>query len=442
MGARHRLRHLHAVVLVVAGLILLPAAPALGAQAATVAADPVPTETGPFTGADFYTPPTVLPRDNGAVIRYQDSAVGYLGVLAKRIMYKSTDVHGNAVAVTGTVLQPTAPWTGGGDRPLVSYAVGTIGQGDQCAPSILLNQGLEYEALSLSPILAAGVAVVVTDYLGLGTPDRVHSYLNRADEAHAVLDAALAAQNLSRNVPGVDIPADGPVGIYGYSQGGQAAGAAAELQPTYAQQLHLVGSAIGAPPADLASVAAGGDGTILSGALGYAINGFIQDYPQLATQFHALLNQRGNDFITAVKGECLAETVLRFGFQQSSIYTVSGLPFTSFLGVEPFKSIIAEQRVGGLAPTAPVYIWQGRNDDAVPFAQSLQLAKDWCAQGATVKFKEYGFPAILPGAGIGHVLPFALGLFEAQGWLYERFAVAAAGGTTPAPNSCGALPSA
>ncbi|WP_127782240.1 lipase family protein [Rhodococcus sp. X156] len=432
MLARHRLRTIPVIALAAVGLTVLATAPA--GAAAPGAAAPGDAALG---GAAFYTPPAELPATNGDLVRHRPATVAYLGVPATTIMYKSTDANGEAVAVTGTVLQATAPWRGGGDRPLISYAVGTIGQGDQCAPSVLLGQGLEYEAITLPSLLAAGANVVVTDYLGLGTPDRVHSYLNPVEEAHAVLDAATAAQNLGREVPGLDVPADGPVGIYGYSQGGQAAGAAAELHSTYAPQVNLVGSAVGAPPADVVPVAMGSDGTILSGALGYAINSLAANDPQLAAAFDARLNQRGKDFVQAVRTQCLGETILRFGFQQSGQYTVDGQPFTSFLFTEPFASALADLRVGRHTPDAPVYLWSGTNDDVVPIGQVRQLAADWCAQpGTRVQLQEITLPAVFPGVGIGHALPFVLGAPDAQRWLYERFVAAATGSTGPAPSTC------
>ncbi len=302
-----------------------------------------------------------------------------------------------------------------------------------------MTSSLEYEAATVFPMLAAGIAVVFTDYIGLGTPDRVHSYVNRVDEGHAVLDAARAAQQLAIiGVPGVDVPNDGPVGIYGYSQGGGASAAAVELQPSYASELKLKGAAVGAPPADLAALAAGpADGSILTGAIAYGINGIVATNPELAGPVDGLLNQRGRDVLTATKGQCAAETALRYGFQHSSDYTKNGQPVSTFLGQDPFKAVVEAQRIGTLTPTAPVYIWQGRNDDLVPFGQSLQLAKDWCGKGATVQFKEYDFPVVFPGYAIGHGLPAVLGLPEAQGWLYQRFA-----GATPAPSNCGSLPTA
>ncbi|MCU1455825.1 MAG: h16 [Acidimicrobiales bacterium] len=65
---------------------------------------------------------------------------------------------------------------------------------------------------------------MVTDYEGLGTPG-VHTYIVGLTEGKAMLDAVLAAQQL----PGGDVRTNAPVGLVGYSQGGSAAGLAAQL---------------------------------------------------------------------------------------------------------------------------------------------------------------------------------------------------------------------
>lgn len=127
-----------------------------------------------------------------------------------------------------------------------------MGQGDQCAPSFALQYPLTlngdtvsvgYEALAVYRILATGAAVVVTDYVGLGATDRLHTYVNRLDQGHALLDAARAA----RSVPGASVTAASRTGLYGYSQGGGASAAAAELQPSYAPDVRLAGTYAGAP---------------------------------------------------------------------------------------------------------------------------------------------------------------------------------------------------
>ena len=101
----------------------------------------------------FYTPPDPLPPGwPGDLIRTEPSRLvlepsGQLGAYVAsgtRIMYRSTDARGNPVAVTGTYFEPDNPWPGNGPRPLISLAVATHGQGDQCAPSRLLLSGTRY----------------------------------------------------------------------------------------------------------------------------------------------------------------------------------------------------------------------------------------------------------------------------------------------------------
>ena len=84
------------------------------------------------------------------------------GVTSRQILYRSTDALGQPMAVTGTVLVPTAPWTGSGPRPLVAYAVGTRGVGDDCAPSYTLSQGADYEGFFVKSLLDQGWAVAVS----------------------------------------------------------------------------------------------------------------------------------------------------------------------------------------------------------------------------------------------------------------------------------------
>ena len=56
----------------------------------------------------------------------------------------STDAQGKPVAVTGTYIEPDVPWPGKGPRPLLAYATGPYGAGEQCAPSRLFNQGIHF----------------------------------------------------------------------------------------------------------------------------------------------------------------------------------------------------------------------------------------------------------------------------------------------------------
>ena len=113
--------------------------------------------------------------------------------------------------------------------PVITYAHGTTGIADQCAPSRDSSSAGIHELNSyayplLNRWLKAGYAVVRTDYTGLGTPD-VHLYLNGVEEGRSTLDIVRAAKRLDKrlNVKRVVIS--------GHSQGGHAALWAASLAP-------------------------------------------------------------------------------------------------------------------------------------------------------------------------------------------------------------------
>ncbi|MGN5237650.1 MULTISPECIES: lipase family protein [unclassified Rhodococcus (in: high G+C Gram-positive bacteria)] len=396
---------------------------------------------------DFYQPPEVLGGAPGDLIRTESSdlairvptADGVFPAQGTRLLYRSNDANGEANAVSGTYLEPSMAWNGPGERPLVVLAPGTQGQGDQCAPSKALNHVVqytppldlftEYELLSINAMLLQGIAVAVTDYDGLGTPGH-HTYVNREAEAHAVLDAARAAQNL----PGASISENGPVGLFGYSQGGGATAAAAELAPSYAPELDIKGAYAGAPPADLVETLKQIDGTALTGAIGYTINGLIEAHPELTDVLDAEINERGREMLAAVANQCLPETLFTFGFQQTSDYTRTGEPLDVVISRIPeVQEVIAEQRIGRLSPQIPVLVQHGTQDDTVPYGQGRQMALDWCAQGAAVQFSPNNTPPILPGFIVNHALPMIGGLPEAVAYMNDRFA------DKPAPSNCGAF---
>lgn len=410
---------------------------ARAALAAVIAAGVAGTATTQAGATpDFYATPQALPSAPGELVRTEPAALavhiptgdGGFPADGTRIMYRSSDANDAPIAVTGLYLDPQVPWTGPGERPLVSLAIGTHGQGDQCAASKQFGQlvtvddhlapMVEYEVIAVNNLLLRGIAVVVTDYEGLGTAG-VHTYVNRAAEAHAVLDAARAAQSL----PGTAIPADGPVGFWGYSQGGGAAAAAAELAPQYAPELDVKGTYAGAPPADLAATLREIDGSSLTGAIGYSINSIVAAYPEVADSIDAEFNDRGKDMLARVADQCVAETAAAFGFQRTSDYTRTGEPLSVVLDRLPLaKELLDRQRIGRLTPSAPVLIQSGVQDDVVPYGQAAQLAADWCARGATVQFSENTLPAIGSGLGVNHAAPLLLGIPEATQFLLDRFA--------------------
>ncbi|NKS78742.1 lipase [Rhodococcus hoagii] len=346
---------------------------------------------------------------------------------AQRIMYRTTDAHGAATAASGTYFDASLPWIGAGARPLVVLGPGTQGQGDQCAPSRLFQDGVhynapldfavEYEVLQVHALLSRGIDVVVTDYQGLGTAG-MHSYVDRRAQGHAMLDAARAVKAL----PGSRIGDDSPIGFWGYSQGGGAAASAAEMQPSYAPDLDVRGTYAGGPPADLRAVAAALDGGLATGLLGYAVNSIYAGYPETRADIDGALAPAGRQALDEIAAQCVPETIARYGLHRTTEWTKDGRSLAELIDALPSVSaVVDEQRIGRSTPGSPVLIVQGRNDDLIPHNQATRLAADWCAQGATVEFRTEEIPPIAPGFVVGHGLPMVSGLPSALDWMTDRF---------------------
>ncbi|MEV6540965.1 lipase family protein [Streptomyces sp. NPDC051665] len=420
-----------AACLTTQALALTTAGPA---TASTTASDEVVSRG--VTIPEFYNPPATLPAADGTLVRSEPLPLALslpgldgstLPGTATRLMYKSTDSNGQPVAVTGAYIEPSADWSGDGPRPLVAVAPGTLGQGDQCSASMGLEHPLSlnsqtvsvgYEDLAIYRLLAEGVAVVVTDYVGLGATDRLHTYVNRIDEAHAVLDAVRAA----RSVTGTSVTAGSPVGLYGYSQGGGATAAAAELQSSYAPDITLAGTYAGAPPADLTSVTKAIDGSELAGALGWSLNGFLQSDPDLKPLAEAHLNDAGKAALTDLSTMCVGDALLGYGYTRSSSWTTDGSSISDIIASTPaLQKFLDEQRIGTLKPSGPVRLATGVSDNLVPHAQARQLALDWCALGGDVTYKAVVLPSV-GSALLNHFAPLLTDQGAAISWLTDRLA--------------------
>jgi Secretory lipase len=425
------------------------AAVCLGAQAVPAAAA---TGTGPVVSRGvtipvFYDPPANLPAADGALIRSEPLPLalslpavgGPLPGRATRIMYRTTDSAGRPAAVTGAYIEPAAAWKGGGARPLVALAPGTMGQGDQCAASLGLEHPLVlngrtvsvgYEDLAIYRLLAEGVAVVVTDYVGLGTTDRLHTYVNRVDEAHAVLDAVRAARALD----GASVTAASRVGLFGYSQGGGATAAAAELQPAYAPDVKLSGTYSGAPPADLTAVTEAIDGSDLAGALGWSVNGFLESDPALRPIAEAHFSAAGKAALADLSTMCVGDSLLAYNSARSTAWTVDGESLGDAIAAEPaLGSFLEAQRIGTLKPAGPVRVATGTSDDLVPHAQAREMAASWCRRGGDVTY----VPVVLPGVGralLNHFAPLLADQGAAVSWLTDRLS------GRPAGSDCATMP--
>ncbi|MEW2137190.1 lipase family protein [Streptomyces sp. NPDC005409] len=322
------------------------------------------------------------------------------GTKAWKIHYRSTTADGAPNVVSGTVIVPQDGRTG--PRPLITYAVGTVGLGDSCAPSNNLPHGTAMEANLIQQLTQRGWAVVVTDYEGLGTPG-VHTYTVGPSAGHAVLDAARAAQRL----PEAGLSPTGPVGIMGYSQGGQASSWAAELHGSYAPELQVKGTATGGVPADLLKVAAFNNGSYGSGLIFMAAAGQDAAFPEL--DLDSYLNPAGRLLVSGMKENCVAIDAIAGSFKR-----ISDLTTRDPLAQPDWQARLNGSRLGRTAPAAPVYQYHALGDELIPYGVGSGLRSDWCARGANVEFD-----TIWVGEHVSGVITQAP---AAGNWLADRFA--------------------
>jgi Secretory lipase len=326
-------------------------------------------EGGPTSSdGDFYQPPSPLPAGpDGTILRKEPLAVAG-GATAWRVLYRSERVDGTPVAVSGMVAVPRGEPPAGG-WPVVSWAHGTTGSADNCAPS---REGTATIA-PLGALLDAGYVVAATDYEGLGTPGP-HPYLVGASEGRSVLDAARAARRL---VP----EATGGAVVWGHSQGGQAALWAGELAGGYAPDLDLSGVVAFAPAARLDAFLGAPGSVLLAGFTVAAAAGLAATNPQL--HLDDLLTQGALDRLGALETSCIAATAVTFGA------VPGGVLKTAPDELPDWKAAIAANEAGEHRTAAPVLVAQGDQDPLVRPAVAQLYAQRACASGSLVDLRSY-----------------------------------------------------
>ena len=379
---------------------------------------PPVTEPGKPSPEAPSSPPLTAAPGAGELIRYRPSVfttdiinkIPYGAADSYQVMYRSTNVLGESNAVTGTVLVPKAPWIGEGSRPIVSVGVGTRGLSDDCAPSWTMSQGWDYEAAEYVMMLERGWAVAVTDMVGLGTPG-LHTYEVGREQGTAMLDIIRAASQL----PEAGLDPKGPVGLMGYSQGGTTAAWGAQLEATYAPELDVRGTAAAGVPADLLAVAKALDGGPFIGLALMAALGYDTAYPDL--DLMEFMNERGENLISRAESMCITQ------FDGiTALSDVGNSWFVDFLKDREKNPLddpqwvrrLNENRIGSIAPAAPVILQHARFDQMVAYPQAKTLRREWCDAGANVTWRRH----ILAE----HVLGMLFSINENLDFLADRFA--------------------
>jgi cephalosporin-C deacetylase-like acetyl esterase len=187
----------------------------------------------------------------GDLLSQKEIGTDIKGARAWKVRYVSKDVNDVVTEVTGLVI---APEEKGKDRKVMTWCHGTTGLGDSATPSAQPNparnlityfdadstQQNDFGVPGLQGFIDDGYVVCATDYQGLGTPGQHQYNVNRTQARDAVY-LVHAARKMD------DVGAGAKFGCTGWSQGGGASGAVAELDPEDYGDLKLIGTVCMSP---------------------------------------------------------------------------------------------------------------------------------------------------------------------------------------------------
>ncbi len=332
---------------------------------------------------------------------------------AFRILYRSTGLNGEPIAVSGAIFVPpgAAPQ---GSRNVIAWAHPTSGVVEACAPSLMPDvSGMTW---GLANMLAQGYVVVATDYPGLGVPGQIHPYLIGVSEGRAVLDSVRAA----RDLPGSG--ASNRFAVWGHSQGGHAALYTGELAASYAPDLKLVGVAAAAPATYLAELF-DADKTTSTGKELTAMT--IYSWSRLYNiPITNLVDPAAMGPYQAMARDCI-ESLAEFSAIENAEKPLNQIQFLKAdpTEIEPWRGIMQKNTPGQTPAGAPVFLAQGTADTTVRPEITKQFAELLCKQGTRVRL------ILLPG--VSHTFAAKNSAGQALAWMGERFRGA------PAPSDCG-----
>ena len=286
------------------------------------------------------------------------------GAVAHRVRHRSYDLRGRPTESTGLVISPDEP---GSDRPVLTWLHGTTGMGDAACPSAQpdpaaglrtyfeasATQQIDYGVPGAQAWIDAGWVVCATDYQGLGTPG-MHQYSVNRTNALDGITIVRAARELA-------VGAGTAFAAAGWSQGGGAAAAIAELDDADHEGLGLVGTVPMSPGVPIVAMhAPTGMGAALTDQSAVPDGHLVMTFVALAEAFPDTL--RRSDVLTA-----LGEEIIDAAWNTQPVHHLSDTIARQFrfrgpvLAVESdalpaWTEAMAEASAGRVRPRCPVHV--------------------------------------------------------------------------------------
>jgi hypothetical protein len=335
----------------------------------------------------FYDPPAYYGKTSpGTILRTRKAphALAAFSILPQNIasvwqvLYRTADALGNPQATVTTVIEPH----NADPTKLLSYQIAEDSEYWSCQPSYILQEGSglnglisQAEIFFIDAALDRGWFVSIPDYEGPRS-----AFTAGLQAGHATLDsirAVLASTKLT------NVQANAKVALWGYSGGALATGWAAEVQPTYAPELKIIGAALGGTPADLNATVHAVNGGLFAGLIPSGFLGLSQAYPEVDHYIQShLLPTKMHAFNRASK-QCLLQDILQFAFNNMwSYFDIRERIFDDPVVIRALN----ENKMGKYQPKIPLFMYHAMLDEVVPYGVTKALADKYCKMGSDVEF--------------------------------------------------------
>ena len=348
----------------------------------------------------------------GTVLRSRDVELGFMGLIpqavhATQLLYRSTNLNGAPQAAVTTVIVPSGQ---AANRPLVSYQCAIDAISDQCFPSYALRRGAhalgsvaQLEYLLISALVARGWAVSIPDHEGVngiwGAPH---------EPGFHVLDGLRAALHTES----LNLSANAPIGMWGYSGGGLATAWAAEEFADYAPELNIVGAALGSPVGDLGEVFRRLNGTFWAGLPATVIAALTHIYPGLDRLISEDGTSTGQAMLRDIEDMTTAQAVIKhINLDFGSLLEV---PLYEVVEGPEVQHVFDSIKLGKTAPSVPLLMVQAVYDQIINVDGIDELAQTYADGGTHVTYHRDALSE--------HIVLHPLSAPMALNWLADRFA--------------------
>lgn len=262
------------------------------------------------------------------------------------------------------------------------------------------------------------MVVVAPDYIGLGGSDVRHPFLSGIPTGQAVLDAVRAAQSIDGAGAGKKFA------VWGESQGGHAALWTAQVQPSYAPELELVGAVAAAPPTDLkANLQQAPNATVRTFFTAYIGQSWSDHYGVPLATFAGPQSRR---IIGRLSAKCITlGSKPNLGTTAGILILQNNLKRTDLAATPPWGDLSARNSPQVARYAVPLMIAQNPTDQLIAPAVTKTYAKALCRIGQGVRWVDV--------SGSGHATTAKDSSAASLQWIADRFA------GKSVPNDCAML---